>query len=104
MKRARPGKGNNAKAGLPVGSAVPVFQLETTDGATASLTGLLARGNPLLLVFSDAQCSACRDLAPDLVRWQRDDADRVTVAAVASGGADANRAHAQEVGLRNVLL
>jgi hypothetical protein len=82
----------------------PGFELETIDGGTVSLADLVGLGRPLLLVFSDAHCTSCRELAPDVARWQREHASRLTVAVVASGGAAANREDARANGLSRVLL
>ncbi len=65
---------------VPVPGA-PDLSLPDLDGRTVSLSGLRARGLPVLLVFADPGCLACRDLLPDVGAWQRDYADRITVVA-----------------------
>jgi uncharacterized membrane protein YphA (DoxX/SURF4 family) len=40
-------------SGLPIGSVAPSFSAAGADGALGSLSMLLARGRPVLLVFSD---------------------------------------------------
>jgi peroxiredoxin len=41
---------------------------------------------------------------PDIGRWQAEHADRLTIAVISRGGAQANKAKSAEHGLRNVLL
>jgi hypothetical protein len=43
-------------------------------------------------------------LLPDIGRWQREHADRVTLALISQGTAEANRAKVAEHGLTQVLL
>lgn len=70
---------------LPIGSLAPSFELPTREGRTISLAGLVARGRPTLLVFSDPHCGPCTALAPDTAGWQRRHSDEVTIAVVERG-------------------
>jgi hypothetical protein len=72
-------------AGLAAGAEAPAFSLPALDGSTVSLSSLLERGRPLLLVFSDAHCGPCQELATEVARWQRERADALTVAVVERG-------------------
>jgi len=90
--------------GLPEGSPAPAFRLEGLFGETMTLDALRSAGKPVLLVFSDPTCGPCNALLPELGRWQRDHASRMTVALVSRGSADANRSKATEHGLSHVLL
>src|SRR5262249_34541806 len=90
--------------GLPEGSPAPAFRLEGLHGETMTLDALRAAGKPVILVFSDPGCGPCNALLPDLGRWQRDHASRLTVALLSRGSAEANRAKATEHGLSHVLL
>jgi protein-disulfide isomerase len=74
-----------AARGLPVGSEAPEFQLSALDGATVSLSALRERGQPVLLVFSDAHCGPCAALAPDVAGWQREHAETLTIAVIERG-------------------
>ncbi len=58
----------------------------------------------MLLLFTDPKCAPCNALLPEIGTWQREHADRLTVAVVSRGDADANRAKSTEHGLKNVLL
>ena len=68
--------------GLPPGTTAPAFQLPDLAGEVHSLDSLLARGRPVLLLFSDPGCGPCTALAPAVARWQRDHADELTIAVV----------------------
>lgn len=100
--QASSGKGSGA--GLPVGTVAPAFQLPGMHGETATLDSLRAAGKPVLLVFTDPSCGPCNALMPEIGRWQREQAERLTVAVIGRGSVDANRPKVAEHGLRNVLL
>jgi peroxiredoxin len=89
----RPPKG---VGGLEIGSAAPDFALRSTDGGEETLGTLLSSGRPLLLVFTSAKCGPCRALKPDIAGWQRQLADRLTVAPVSWGPADDSAADGLE--------
>jgi peroxiredoxin len=78
--------------GLPIGAVAPEFSLAGLDGRAVTLAALRARRRPVLLVFSDAHCGPCRELAPQLAEWQREHAETLTIAVVerghAQGGSD----------------
>ncbi|MEA2597111.1 MAG: hypothetical protein QOF01_3580, partial [Thermomicrobiales bacterium] len=90
--------------GLPEGSPAPPFRLEGIFGETMTLDALRSPGKPVMLLFSDPGCGPCNALLPDLGRWQREHASRLTIALVSRGGAEANRGKATEHGLSHVLL
>jgi peroxiredoxin len=90
--------------GLPVGTAAPAFELRALDGSRVTLAGLGAPGKSVLLIFSDPACGPCRDLLPQVRDWQRQQADRVTLALVSRGSVEANRTQSSAQGVTNVLL
>lgn len=90
--------------GLPLGSPAPAFSLTGVHGETMTLDALRAGGKPTLLVFSDPHCGPCNALIPDLGRWQREHAAKLSVAMISRGSAESNRAKATEHGLNHVLL
>ncbi len=90
--------------GLPIGAAAPGFELDTLDGERLSLDLLLARGRPLLLVFSDAGCGPCAALLPQVAGWQREYEERLEIAVIASGGRERNQAKAGPHGVSQLLL
>src|SRR6185436_3515287 len=64
----------------------PHFTLPAHAGGEVSLGGLLERGRPVVLVFTDARCAACHALLPKVAAWQRELG--VTLAVVAAGEPD----------------
>lgn len=90
--------------GLPVGSAAPGFELPSIDGVITSLDTLLSGGRPALLVFTSPRCAPCEGLMPKVAAWQRELGEDLTVAVLADGDREENRAKLQAHGLRNVLI
>jgi peroxiredoxin len=90
--------------GLPVGTAAPAFSLPGVFGETLTLDALRARGNPILLLFTDPDCGPCNGLMPDFGGWQRAHGHRLTIVSVSRGSVESNRAKATEHGLNTVLL
>lgn len=88
--------------GLPLGSVAPTFSLPSLSGETVTTEALLAGGRPLVLVFVHSNCSPCAQLLPSIGRWQRSDA--LTIALVAAGDREINRARAEEHHLAGVLV
>lgn len=75
----------SAPSPLTLGQRAPVFRSPTAAGGEASLAGLLARGRPVLLVFTDPHCGPCRALLPEIADMQRRLAGSLTLAVVMSG-------------------
>ncbi|HEY1517510.1 MAG TPA: MauE/DoxX family redox-associated membrane protein [Solirubrobacteraceae bacterium] len=90
--------------GLAVGAPAPSFELAGVDGESYSLERLLLTELPVMLVFSAAGCGPCDSLMPELAAWQRQHARSLTIAVVADGEQNSNRAKAAERGLTLVLL
>jgi thiol-disulfide isomerase/thioredoxin len=63
----------------PAVASVPMAQLE---GGVVSLDELLARELPVVLVFTQSGCGACERLMPRVLDWQREFADKLTIAVV----------------------
>ncbi len=93
-----------AAAGLPVGTAAPAFGLPGLYGETITLDFLRASGKPVLLVFSDPGCGPCNALLPEMGRWQRDYAGKLTLALISRSTPEANRAKVSGHGIMQVLL
>ena len=89
---------------LPVGAAAPPFGLPGLNNETVTLGSLLARGQPVLLVFSDPGCGPCNLLMPQVARWQRELSAVLNVAVISRGAVRANLRKAEEFGLTQVLL
>ena len=95
------GKEEVAALGLEVGTPAPTFTVHDTHGNAVTLDGLRAAGRPVLLTFIQPGCSACKTLAPDLGRWQRELATDLTVAVISRGSA---KAHRYSEGVFDLLL
>lgn len=90
-------------SGLPIGTALPDFELSDLDGRTHSLQGL--RGRRVLLVNWSAQCGFCDRIAGDLARAEDDLARaNVQMLLLAHGTAEVERELAQEHGLKSPIL
>ncbi len=90
--------------GLPVGTPAPEFELPDLTGESVPLDKLRARGLPVLLMFLRPTCGPCAAMFPDLARWQRTLADRITIVVISGGSARDNLPAADKHGLMNVLL
>jgi peroxiredoxin/uncharacterized membrane protein YphA (DoxX/SURF4 family) len=102
---ARLGAGAEPLAqGLPVRSVAPRFSLAGLDGETVTLDMLRERGTPLLLFFTEPGCGACDGALPEVARWQREHAGRLSVVLITRGDVHVNRAKSRAHNLRNVLL
>jgi methylamine dehydrogenase accessory protein MauD len=99
-----PSGNGSAEMGLPVGSAAPDFDLPALGGGTLSLESLRARGNPILLLFTDPECGPCQALLPEVGRWQRERAKGLEISLISEGEPGKNRAQAEEYGLANIAL
>jgi peroxiredoxin len=101
---AQPAAPAAPRVGLAEGSPAPGFRLEGLHGETMTLDALRAPGKPVMLIFSDPNCGPCNALLPDLGKWQRDHAGKLTIALISRGTAEANKSKAAEHGLAHVLL
>ncbi len=84
--------------GLKPGTPAPRFSLPDLTGRTVSLDDY--RGRRVLLVFSDPQCGPCDQLAPHLVRLEREHrANNLAVVMVSRGDREENRRKARANGM-----
>jgi thiol-disulfide isomerase/thioredoxin len=91
--------------GLEIGSVAPSFALASVvSGQTLTLEALLAPGRPVALVFVDPNCRPCRKMLPDVPRWTKEHADRLTIVVITAGDPVAARRKAEEVGLPELLV
>jgi thiol-disulfide isomerase/thioredoxin len=67
---------------LKIGVQAPTFELSLARGGSESLHGLLRRGKPVVLVFSDPHCGPCKALMPDLARWEHRYSSKLTFAVI----------------------
>lgn len=92
------------EAGHPPGTPAPAFDLPSLTGETVSLQALRAAGKPLVLIFSDPDCGPCTAMLSDIGRWQREQAEALTIAVLSGGTAEANRAKSSDLDQSRVLL
>ena len=91
-------------AGLPVDSAAPGFELMALDGGAMSLDSLRQPAKPLILAFSEPDCTLCDKLLPELALWQSEHGALVSIAVISRGKIEANRVKMAPHNLKNVLL
>jgi thiol-disulfide isomerase/thioredoxin/uncharacterized membrane protein YphA (DoxX/SURF4 family) len=99
-----PRNGTRPAPGLPVGSPAPGFNLSGLYGEALTLEALRAPGKPIMLLFTDPKCGPCTALLPDIGRWQREYAEKLTVSLISRGDPEENRTKSSEHGLTGVLL
>jgi len=85
------------RAGLKPGTPAPAFELPDIYGRRVALADF--RGRRVLLVFTDPHCAPCDQLAPELVRLQREHHDNgLAIVMVGRGDAEENRRKAEQYG------
>ena len=99
-----PIEGSAPFVGLAVGTQAPTFSLASVQGETHTLSSLLEAGKPVLLLFANPDCGPCAALFPEVGRWQRDYANRLTLAVISGGSREANQSKVQAQGIDVVLL
>jgi peroxiredoxin len=104
-KLAASGMMGTAQTLSPVDAATPApaFSLPDLSGTLITLDVLLSFGRPVLLIFSDPGCGPCNSLLPEVGRWQRDYASKLTLALISRSTPEANRAKASQHGIALVL-
>lgn len=90
--------------GLAIGTVAPAFRLSGLYGETITLDYLRANNKPVMLIFSDPGCGPCTTLLPEIGRWQRDYASKLTLALISRGSPEANRDKSSIYELTHVLL
>ena len=99
-----PPNGSQPPLGLPVGSRAPTFNLSGLYGETLTLEALRAGGKPVVLLFSDPNCGPCTAMLPEIGRWQKEHAEKLTISLISRGTPEENKSKSQEHGLTQVLL
>jgi uncharacterized membrane protein YphA (DoxX/SURF4 family)/thiol-disulfide isomerase/thioredoxin len=91
------------RGGLPVGYDAPVFTLPDLRDERITLTRLLERGKPVLLMFMGPGCGPCVAMMPRVHEWQQTLSERLTIVILSTGTAEQNAVF-EEHGLEHVLL
>ncbi len=90
--------------GLAVGTQAPGFRLPDLYGELITLEALRSTGLAVVLFFTDPNCGPCAAILSEVSRWQRDYANKLTIAVVSRGPLQTNRSKAGEYGITRVLL
>jgi peroxiredoxin/uncharacterized membrane protein YphA (DoxX/SURF4 family) len=90
--------------GLAFGAPAPAFSLSGLYGETMTLDSLRAAEKPVLLIFTDPGCGPCNAMMGDVGKWQRDLAEKLTIAVVSRGSLEDNRTKAKQHNLTHVLM
>jgi peroxiredoxin len=90
--------------GLAVGTQAPGFRLPDLYGERITLEALRSTGLAVVLFFTDPNCGPCAAILSEVSRWQRDYANKLSIAVVSRGPLQTNRSKAGEYGITCVLL
>jgi thiol-disulfide isomerase/thioredoxin len=82
----------------------PSFEVATPDGGTMTLSSLLDKGKPVLVIFWSTGCGFCQRFAPEVGEWTRRFGNEVTIALLTDVGDEAIREQMVTHGFRNVGL
>jgi thiol-disulfide isomerase/thioredoxin len=90
--------------GREPGTVAPAFATTSVTGEPVTLDSLLAPGLPALVLFTSPHCGPCKTLVPMAAEWQREYADRLTIAFAGDGAAEELRAEAEEFEFTHALV
>ena len=82
----------------------PAFTGTGLIGEKITLESLRSPGLPVFLIFSDPKCGPCQALQPEIVTWQQEHKDKLTIALVTRGSIDDVRAKVGDSGLTRVVI
>lgn len=69
---------------LPLGTPAPGFELPDLHGEIISLRQLLARGQPVVLIFASPHCGPCVEMVSQFSRWNGAIGDDITLVVIES--------------------
>jgi peroxiredoxin len=95
---------DDEEEGLAFGAPAPAFSLSGLYGETMTLDSLRAAEKPVLLIFTDPGCGPCNAMMGDVGKWQRDLAEKLTIAVISRGSLEDNRNKAKQHNLTHVLM
>jgi Methylamine utilisation protein MauE/AhpC/TSA family len=88
----------------PVGSKAPAFRAVNLAGEGVTLRSLVRAGRPVALVFVHPGCGQCRELLPEVARWQISLERDLPVHVIVNGEPSRIRELVAEHGLANVVM
>jgi peroxiredoxin len=87
-----------------IGRQASRFRVSSSSGVDLTLDGLLARGAPLLLVFTDVGCGPCQRLLAEVAEWQRSLSATLTTLVLSRGDQAEAQHHAHEFELDEIAF
>jgi peroxiredoxin/uncharacterized membrane protein YphA (DoxX/SURF4 family) len=103
-QKPAPASADNPSIQLPLTSAAPHFDLPAYDGGRVSLDQLLQDGKPVMLIFTNPNCSPCIHLFKEIKDWQAAHNDQLTIALISMGSIKDNFVNVAKNRLGQVLL
>jgi thiol-disulfide isomerase/thioredoxin/uncharacterized membrane protein YphA (DoxX/SURF4 family) len=78
------------ESGLVIGSYVQNFSLPDLKGKTVDFEDLLTDGKPMMLFFVSPNCNPCRELLPEITKWETEFENKIKFVFISSGKAKEN--------------
>jgi peroxiredoxin len=91
-----------SRDGLPLRTRAPSWRALDQDGQERSAEEFI--GRPQLIAFTDANCSPCQQLMPELAAYYRETLDDVHVIVIGTDDSFLNEAMAERYGLEMPVL
>lgn len=89
--------------GLPIGASAPPFEVSTLAGSFP-LQRLLARGKPVLLIFTDPDCKPCAELLPHVAIWEHQYAEMLSFVIITRPSPSGNGSNGMMQRFQNIAL
>jgi uncharacterized membrane protein YphA (DoxX/SURF4 family)/thiol-disulfide isomerase/thioredoxin len=96
LRIARKAGAVGGRYGLPIGTDAPRFELVGLQDEPVTLSSLLQRGNPVLLLFMSPWCGPCGIMLPKVRQWQETLRERLTIAIISTGTTEQNELFAEQ--------
>jgi thiol-disulfide isomerase/thioredoxin len=93
-----------APGSAPIAKPAPEFSAPGLAGDRVTLNGLRSAAKPVLLVFSSPKCGPCKTLLPEVASWQKEHAEKLTVALITRGKIDDALTSLKSQGLTRVAV
>jgi uncharacterized membrane protein YphA (DoxX/SURF4 family)/peroxiredoxin len=96
LRIARKAGAVGGRYGLPIGAEAPRFELVGLQDEPVTLSALVERGNPVLLLFMSPWCGPCGIMLPKVRQWQETLRERLTIAIISTGTVEQNEVFAEQ--------